>query len=558
MTYGAISESNQNPPLLRVTGSDGFAEPEGDQPIANQLRVETTLRRVITSTADLPRVFGGQGRDDYDESICVNVFPDGNPDFNQTFSDCWTFEVDTLAPTAPRVTNLVPGEDRVEVQWEAITDNNIEFVEIVYCVNASTLTVSFAELPCSESERRFSGTISDTQTSASISDGIRTGERVVVAMRAIDEFDNVGEVGNVDDIIPTAVDDFFEIYTGNEDGGFCFIATAAYGSYAHPMVQVLRTFRDRVLNATPLGAAFVWAYYTYAPPLAEAVAADPELAAWVRVWLVPLVAVALLIMCCPLLAAGWVLRRGWLWIRRWDAAKVMVAVGVAASALIWSTAAEARRPESDLSFVGVGIEFKGGPYRGAIQDEEGFQEVFDSDGTPIFTLGVDLQVYRGFGTVTAGGSIGFATYSGRGLFAKDRQPSTDDNDLFMVPFTATIGYRFDWLADRTWIPLVPYARGGLAYFIWWATNGVDNLQRRNIDDDRQTARGGKLGYTGTLGVAFLLNKLEPRVAQSLFANTGIRGTYIFFEGTAYEVDGFGGDGFDFSDLNWNIGLYMEL
>ena len=65
--------------------------------------------------------------------------------------------------------------------------------------------------------------------------------------------------------------DFFELYRaqgGQEDGGFCFIATAAYGSYAHPTVRVLRLFRDLVLEVTPAGHVFVSFYYRVSPPLA--------------------------------------------------------------------------------------------------------------------------------------------------------------------------------------------------------------------------------------------------------------------------------------------------
>ncbi len=560
LTYGAITETSTAPTRLRVEDSEGLAEAEGDQPLTGELQVEILPINIIENDEDLPQSLGGQGRDDYNQAICVNVFPDGNPDFNETFSECWTFEVDTLAPAGPPVDELIPGENRVTVRWTPLADNNIQFYEVVYCVNTSTLTVSFDSLPCPENEWIPSGTISDTQGEVSISDGIITGERVVVGIRAIDEFDNIGEPGDVEDTFPTTVDDFFELYDGPEAGGFCFIATAAYGSYAHPLVRVLRAFRDRVLNATPLGAAFVWAYYHYAPPLAERVGDDPSLAIWIRVWLVPVAMVAMLIMLCPLVAAAWLAFRTVRWARR--RARTSVPGVVAVAALLWANPAEARRPDSDLTTVGVGLEFKGGPYSGNIQNEPGFSDVFEAESRPLFTLGVDLQVLRGFGTVTVGGTVGFLQYSGKGLFGKGSRvpgsPSDDDNDFNLVPLTLQLGYRFDVLADRTWIPLVPYARGGLAYYIWWATNGVGELQRRDQEEDRQTARGGTFGLTGTLGIAFMLNKIEPRVAQSLFANTGIRGTYVFVEMTTSEVDDFGGDSFDLSDFNWSVGLYMEL
>ncbi len=42
----------------------------------------------------------------------------------------------------------------------------------------------------------------------------------------------------------------------------CFIATTVYGNRNHPNVNVLRQFRDEVLNQNPLGRTFVTAYYS--------------------------------------------------------------------------------------------------------------------------------------------------------------------------------------------------------------------------------------------------------------------------------------------------------
>ncbi|MEM7675727.1 MAG: CFI-box-CTERM domain-containing protein, partial [Myxococcota bacterium] len=463
LTYGAITQTSTTPPRLRVIESDSFAEAQGDQPAGVQLRVELFLRDVIADADDLPPSLGGFGRNDYDEAICVNVFPAGNPDFNQTTSQCWTFEVDTLAPVPPQITELVPGENRVQVRWERINDNDIEFYEIVYCTNASTLTVSFETLPCTDP--RASGTISDTLSEASISDGILNGERVAVALRSIDDFDNVGDTGGVEAVFPTSVDDFFELYDGNEDGGFCFIATAAYGSYAHPLVRVLRAFRDGVLKRTAVGEVFVWAYYRYAPPIANRVAADPTLAGWIRLWLVPVAILAIVIMLSPFIAMFWLGRLAWrsrgnrrAGAKGASVARTAALILAGASVLLgFSGVAQATRPESDLSVVGIGLEFKGGPYSGAIQEETGFSEVFPAESRPMFTLGVDVQVFRGFGTATVGSSIGYVRYSGLGLFGKGSPtpgtPSSDSNAFSLIPLTLQVGYRFDVLADNTWIPL---------------------------------------------------------------------------------------------------------
>ena len=72
-------------------------------------------------------------------------------------------------------------------------------------------------------------------------------------------------------------------------GGGCFIATAAYGSYLHPDVQLLRDFRDRHLLSNTMGRIFVNFYYQVSPPMANIIRQNEILRMVIRTMLAPII-----------------------------------------------------------------------------------------------------------------------------------------------------------------------------------------------------------------------------------------------------------------------------
>jgi len=97
--------------------------------------------------------------------------------------------------------------------------------------------------------------------------------------------------------------------SGGGGGNGCFIATAAYGSYLHKDVRVLRAFRDRWLLTNQPGRALVALYYRLSPPVADLISQHDVLKLLVRLLLTPVILIInnFLIFC--LLAAATVSSR---------------------------------------------------------------------------------------------------------------------------------------------------------------------------------------------------------------------------------------------------------
>ena len=80
----------------------------------------------------------------------------------------------------------------------------------------------------------------------------------------------------------------------------CFVATAAYGDRWHPMVQILRDFRDSYLISFPAGQWFIKQYNKYGPAAAHMIR-NRQLAMWaVRCLLAPIIALIFCLMYAPL------------------------------------------------------------------------------------------------------------------------------------------------------------------------------------------------------------------------------------------------------------------
>lgn len=226
---------------------------------------------------------------------------------------------------------------------------------------------------------------------------------------------------------------------------------------------------------------------------------------------------------------------------------------------------EAARYQSPQHFA---LEIKLGPFTPDIDAEfsggiKPYEDLFGDDPGLMLQAEFDFQIWRGFGSIGLGGSIGFFD-KGAAPFADDGasgSPASGTNrvagetSITLVPLALLAVYRFDVLAQRYNIPLVPYVKIGLAYTLWFIYTGDGSIASYEGDD----AEGGSLGWQLNVGLALLLDVFEPQSAKTLDSDLGINHTYVFFELYHLDAAAFSGStALDVGDTSFLAGLAIEF
>ncbi len=434
--------------------------------------------------------------------------------------------------------------------------------------------------------------MSGTATSLTI-DGLENGQQYVVALVAIDRSGNFVVNYFNRTVTPVPVTDLWEdIHDrgGNIEGGLCLMAET-YGGDG-PITTALRSFRDNTLATTPYGRFLINAYYATLGKLGAVVHVWSGFRVIAAYWLWPLVVIALLWHVLTLPGLLLLASLPWLWRRRsrvrirvprfaivggvlalvtlaprlvradeftpyWEEDRVDASLADEEGTVRWHAGIRIGPYTPDIDKqLGVNMNTGIGPYRAMFgnyyTEEDGSLVGHDAHVYQILPmLDVDRVIWHGVGQFLVGGTIGYMQKSAYAYL-----DGTSPDDLFrprstaakttfrLIPLAATATYRFTTLDDDYGIPIVPYLRGGLSYYVWWMTapNGdLSAVCKSGMDAmncDKNKAYGASLGFQGTVGLAIRAERIDADAARSM-QQSGIYHAGFFGELQFARVDGFG-------------------
>lgn len=249
---------------------------------------------------------------------------------------------------------------------------------------------------------------------------------------------------------------------------------------------------------------------------------------------------------------------------------------LAMAALAWAAPARAATPISGV------IELKLGSYHPQIDRESGiqsylaqnpsqlgpYQAAFQDHHILLLQLEWERQFFQRFGSLAGGLSVGYGEVYGHGYYdvnGPELSRASDTTALKVVPLKGLVIYRFDVLAKRYNVPLVPYAKLGLVYELWRITNGSgDTATSGTVTTNAQSfssGEGGNWGWEGDLGLALDLGWFDEALAKDMDIDLGVN--HIYFFGEYSDMSAIRSspisapDRLRLNDEFWNFGLAFE-
>lgn len=190
------------------------------------------------------------------------------------------------------------------------------------------------------------------------------------------------------------------------------------------------------------------------------------------------------------------------------------------------------------------FELKFGPYTPAIDkslDGTPYQSTYGRKPMFLTVLELDWQFWHPPGiSLGLGGSAGFMqAYAKSKTVVGDGPSDVDSADftvLNVIPFSVLFIARVDALADMLDVPIVPFFKTGVNWYVWWNHEGG---QLGDIDGKQSS--GGSPGWQINTGLMLRLDSFDRMSARTFDNEVGVNHSYIFAELLWAWVDGFGDD-----------------
>ncbi|MCP4680550.1 MAG: hypothetical protein GY854_34710 [Deltaproteobacteria bacterium] len=224
------------------------------------------------------------------------------------------------------------------------------------------------------------------------------------------------------------------------------------------------------------------------------------------------------------------------------------------------------------------FELKLGPYKPALDKSlrgSPYEEFFGDELMLLTQLELDWQFLHppGF-SIGVGGSVGFMQECKKSVLLDEEGAQTDEESadysvLNVIPFAGLLVVRIDALADMLDVPLVPFFKIGINWYLWWILNAgnTDTIETEDNNGeviDTSKARGGTLGWQVNTGLMFRLDSFDPMSARTFDNEAGVNHSYLFAEIVWAWVDRFGDDDYinlstdTFANATIMFGLALEF
>jgi len=579
---------------------------------ADLLKINSTnLSSSQPTTNPCPQPYStGNGIENTNYAICILVNDNNgaNP-----IAGYLPIRMDTQAPVAVTDITVGGGDSSIILSWTT-SDTDIASYQIVAtALDANGKTTSKVIT------NNVTASSSGPGTSKETLQGLVNGTKYQIIITATDTAGNVGEASAPLVAQPQPECDFWNCYRGKEPGGFCFISTAAYGSYDSSFVQVFRDVRDLILLKFAWGRSFVVWYYKHGVgparwlahhPIAKAAVSIllllPFIAAYpsVRFGVGPIFLFAMMGVAIFVVLLRFHRRR----IRQRALGSLLIFMTACCFSLpIYAkntvTDDDDFQPDptekvDDLSDDGparfvtehgrprLGVNLKFGPYAPNIDSDPAANHQYSaffgptnrlvSSGNKLRIDGqLDIYFLRQVGLLGVSGGFGY--WQANAPTKKcliDNQPQEDCGDLShpfpgevitkgvgstqftIFPMNLSLVYKFDFFNEHYKVPLVPFVYAGLDVYFWTIQGSGRTAVRRDLNTK---GSGATYGYHVNPGLAIGLDWIDPSSARRAFETVGMDGVYLTFEWIFNRINyKFKKPSWDLSDSNFQLGLSVNF